>query len=68
MGIENKTQRALIIYVNAAADLAESVKRDIQKKGYVTDPTVLALNKFIIASNNVDDITTAIKDLSKDLN
>lgn len=68
MGIENKTQRALVIYVNSAADLAESVKKDAQKKGYITEATLVLLNKFIVAANNVDDLTTAIKDLTKDLN
>ena len=45
-------------YVNAATDLAESVKRNITKDGVIDDKTVIFLNDFIIATNalaNLED-------------
>ena len=64
----DKTQRALAMYVNRASDLAESVKNDIIKKGYISDKTVNALNAFIIAANNIADLEEALNDLISDLN
>lgn len=54
------TKNSLAKYVNAASDLAEAVKRDITKDGYVSEKTVLALNAFIIAGNEIADFTTEI--------
>ena len=62
------TQRALALYVNRASDLAESVKKDIQKRGYISEKTVLALNAFITAANNIADLSDALEDLISDLN
>lgn len=64
----DETQRALAIYVNRAADLADSIKRDIQKKGYISDKTVIALNDFIIAANVIADLTTALNQINITLN
>lgn len=64
----DETQRALAIYVNRAADLAEAVKKDIQKKGYISDKTVVILNDFIIAANNIADLTTALNQINITLN
>jgi hypothetical protein len=60
---EDKTKKALINYVNTASDLADSVKNDIVHDGVVTDETVIKLNKFIIASNAIQDL---YEELSKD--
>lgn len=49
-------KRALAIYVNKATDLADSIKRNIRHDGFIDDQTVLALNDFIIAANNVQDL------------
>jgi hypothetical protein len=52
-------QQKLLEYVNAATDLAESVKRNIvkSKKGIavIDDETVIKLNKFMIAANHMKD-------------
>lgn len=64
----DETQRALALYVNRASDLAESVKKDIMKKGYISDKTVNALNSFIIAANNIADLAEALDELISDLN
>ena len=53
---EDKARLAFQNYVNAATDLAESVKDDIRHEGLVTDGTVLKLNAFIIASNAIADL------------
>lgn len=47
-------------YVNAAADLAESVKRNIIKDGVIDDKTVNHLNDFMIANNEMADLNTAM--------
>jgi glycerate-2-kinase len=43
-------------YIDAGADLAESVKRNIQHNGIIDNETVLKLNDFIIAFNAVQDL------------
>lgn len=52
-----QTQRALARYVNAATDLAEAVKHDVQHGGTIRDETVLKLNEFAIAANAINDLT-----------
>ena len=54
-------QRAMAKYVNAATDLAESVKRNIQHGGVIDDETVLKLNEFRIAANAVADIIDIVQ-------
>ncbi len=61
----SKTKMLLAKYVDTASTLAESVKRNIShgKKhngdivAVIDDATVLALNEFIIASNEIKDLT-----------
>lgn len=55
------TQKALLEYVNAAADLAECVKQNVRKGGKITNETVIALNNFIIASNEIKYLTIALE-------
>lgn len=62
------TQRALAIYVNRASDLAEAVRLDIQKKGYISTKTILALNAFIVAANNIKDLTEQLDIINESLN
>lgn len=52
---------AFITYVNAAEDLAQAIKENIQHGGKILPETVAALNRFIIASNTVKDMTDEIK-------
>ncbi len=52
----DRTKAALVKYVETATDLAESVKRNIVHEGVVDDETVLKLNAFIIAANNIEDL------------
>ena len=61
------TEAALALYVNKAEDLAEQIKKDIQKKGYISNRTVLALNAFTIASNNVKDLQILVQTINKDI-
>lgn len=56
-----REHRALARYVNAATDLAESVKRNIQHGGKVDDETVLKLNEFSIAANAVSSMLEEVK-------
>lgn len=56
------TKELLQNYVNTAADLAETIKKDIQKDGRVSNKTVLALNQFIIAANELSDITNELNE------
>lgn len=50
------TDKALNRYVNTASDLAESLKRNIQKDRFIDDKTMLILNEFIIAANEISDM------------
>jgi hypothetical protein len=58
-----RTKQALIKYVDTATALAESIKRNIQHDGKVDNKTVLALNEFIIAANDISSLTD---ELTKD--
>lgn len=57
----DETKQNLILYVNAATDLAETLRRAIQRGGTIDDKTILALNNFVIAANNIKDVTDEIK-------
>jgi len=49
-------------YVDKATNLAEEVKRNIQHDNNTIDNrTVIALNDFIIAANEVEDLISEIK-------
>lgn len=63
-----KQERLLNNYANTAADLAESVKRNIQHGGIVDDTTILALNDFIIAANEVSDLLETLNQKNQTLN
>jgi hypothetical protein len=56
MNNEDEAKKIFQDYVNAGADLAESVKRNITKDGIIDDATVIALNDFIIATNAIADL------------
>jgi len=62
------TQKLLADYVNAASDLAEAVRKNIQHDGKVNIKTVEALNTFIIAANNVKDLTDELEKVNTKLN
>lgn len=47
----DKAKKLFQNYVNAATDLAESVKRNIVDDGIISDKTVNHLNDFQIATN-----------------
>lgn len=49
----DKAKKLFQNYVNTATDLAESVKRNITKDGTIDDATVLKLNDFMIATNEL---------------
>lgn len=53
-------------YVNAATDLAESVKRNIIKDGVIDDTTVNKLNDFMIATNELANLQDDGLELEED--
>lgn len=55
------TKQAFMNYVNAGQDLAELLKKNIQKGGSITNETVLALNEFIISYNEIADLVNDIE-------
>lgn len=64
----DKTKKALEKYVTAAANLAESVKRNIVHEGVIDDETVLKLNAFIIAGNEISDMLSQLTDADNESN
>lgn len=63
------TQLSLALYVNKASDLAEAVRHNIQHNdGKISPETVLALNSFIVAANQIKDLTDLIQTDSMILN
>lgn len=51
----------LLNYVDTATNLAEAIKKDIQKKGVISNQTVLSLNEFIIAANQFHDVISGLE-------
>ncbi len=59
--MNNKNLELLLAeYVNAATDLAESVKIHAVKDTKISEETLTKLNKFIIAANGVAFFTDAL--------
>lgn len=61
----DRTKKAFQKYVNAATDLAESVKRNITKDGCIDDRTVSAVNDLIIATNELANINDELLELDE---
>jgi len=64
----DKAQILLKKYVDSATDLAESVRRNIQHDNKIDNKTVLALNAFIIAANEIDRLPWDFEDNEFDPN
>lgn len=58
----NKAFLDLTKYVNAGADLAESIAADIQAGSKITSKTVLALSKFSAAARDVSNMLDDMDD------
>lgn len=58
--IMDKSKKAIQKYVDTATELAESVKRNIVHEGIIDDETILKLNKFIIAANEIADMLSEL--------
>ncbi len=54
--------KAFIKYVITGTELTDNLKRDIAKDGKLTNKTILKLNEFIIAYNEIADIVSVIAD------
>lgn len=64
----NKIEYLLLEYVNTATDLAEAIKRHASKDTKIDGKTILLLNKFTIAANNVAFFTDKLQDDNIKLN
>lgn len=64
----DKAQKAFEKYVEAATILAESVKRNIVHEGVIDNETILKLNEFIIASNEIEDLLAVLVDSNNENN
>lgn len=62
-------QLQLALYVNKASELAEAVRYNIQHNNSVITPeTVVILNAFIIAANQIKDLTDVVQNGQIQLN
>jgi len=52
----DRAKKAFDKFVDKAHTLADSVKRNIVHEGVIDNETVLKLNDFIIASNEIADL------------
>ncbi len=66
--MQKTTRQKLLQYVDSANKLAEQVKKNIQKDGCIDDKTVLALNEYIIAANEIEDGTNVLRKQNDQLN
>lgn len=64
----SKPDKALIEYVDAASEFVESVKRNLKKDGVIDHKTVLAMNRFVIAANEVEYLTKFLQQSKQPLN
>lgn len=58
----DKNKKAIQKYVETATALAESVKRNIVHEGIIDDETIVLLNAFIIAANEIADMISELTD------
>jgi hypothetical protein len=59
-------KKAFQKYAYAAADLADSVKRNIIKDGIIDDKTVNCLNDLIIATNELAEVQDEMLELENE--
>ncbi len=64
----DKTHQLLAEYVNCASDLADAVREAVRKDAKINNKIVLALNAFIIAANNIQDLTNELQKINTKLN
>jgi hypothetical protein len=65
MGVRmDNVKKAFQKYAYAAADLADSVKRNIVKDGVIDDKTVNCLNDLIIATNELAEVQDEMLELN----
>lgn len=57
-----KAGKAFIKYVNAGVTLADQIKIDIAKDGIISTKTILKLNDFIVAYNEIADTVNTLAD------
>ncbi len=65
---QDKLELLLSQYFEAGADLAESIKRNITKNNIIDKTTIIALNQFIIAANDIEFFTDKLTASTKKLN
>jgi hypothetical protein len=69
---EIKMYQALEMYIEAGADLADSLKRNIQHRvrgvAVIDDETVIKLNNFMKAANNIADLPLLLSEKTSRLN
>lgn len=68
MKSSDKLESLLRKYTDAATGLAEAVKRNIKHDSKIDKVTVLALNEFIIAANEVSFFTDKLNNANIKLN
>lgn len=54
-------------YVNAAADLAESIRNDVQKGSKISNASVVQLGVFFQAARAVAHILTEVQNTNSDI-
>lgn len=65
----DSAQLALALYVDKASDLAEAIRHDVQhNNGAISNKTILALNAFVIAANQIKDLTDTLEQSTTKLN
>jgi hypothetical protein len=64
-----QSYHSVVEYVDKATNLAEHVKRCLQKRqGQLDSAAVLALNEFTIAANNVSEFMQVLEEERKRIN
>ena len=63
-GLMEDTYDTLVAFVNAAADLAESLESDLKAGDTISDATVVKLSRFYTISEHFRPITDNLKKLN----
>lgn len=63
-----KLELLLENYIHKASDLAEAVKVNIKQNNKIDNKTILALNDFIIAANDIAFFTDKLTESNQKLN
>lgn len=64
MSSANDLRNNLVTLIQAGADLANSIQRDLEQDGEVSDESILTLNSFYLIYEELEDILDIVNGIN----